>query len=109
MSKPEGKFQKKFCDWLTEQGFKWIRVKANGNSNKGKPDVAVFYGNFWGWLEFKKSKEAEKQPGQQENVDWAQENSFGIFVYPENAEEIKNLLLICKQEASKGLPWITKA
>lgn len=96
MGKPEAKFQKKFIDDLKKHGFKCIRVKASGNVNKSYPDYAVFYRHFWAWIEFKKSKDAEIQPGQEENVKWANENCFGVFVYPENAAEIRSRLLFCK-------------
>lgn len=97
MGKPEAKFQNDFIDELKEHGFKCIRVKASGNSNKGYPDYAVFYRHFWAWLEFKKSYDAEVQPGQKENVEWAKDNSFGAFVYPENSIEIMAQLLSCKR------------
>lgn len=93
MGKPEAKFQKKFIDELKEHGFKCIRVKASGNINKSYPDYAVFYRHFWAWLEFKKSKDAGVRPGQPENVEWSKKNSYGAFVYPENAGSIMNDLL----------------
>lgn len=92
MAQKEAKFQKKFIDDLKKLRFKCIRVKSSGNVNKSYPDYAVFYRRFWAWLEFKKSEDAEHQPGQDENVKWAEENSFGAFVYPENAEEILKIL-----------------
>lgn len=96
MGKPEANFQKKFCDWLTENGFKWIRVKASGNVNKGKPDVAVFWNYGWAWLEFKRSIDAPLRPGQAENIEWAYKNGIGCFVYPENSDEVKRLLTLSK-------------
>lgn len=93
MTTPEGNFQKKFIDKLKMIGFKCIRVKANGNSNKSYPDYAVFYKRFWAWLEFKKDKDAEHQPGQDENINWAMLNSYGKFIYPENAIEVMEALV----------------
>lgn len=100
MVQKEAKFQKKFIDNLKNLGFKCIRVKASGNINKSYPDYAVFYGKFWAWLEFKKSKDAEVQPGQPENVEWAKKNSYGAFVYPENAEDVFDYLnyLMAKED-----------
>lgn len=97
MGKPEANFQKKFCDWLTDNEFKWIRVKANGNTNKGKPDVAVFWYAGWAWLEFKAHEDSPHRPGQDENVAWAQKNSYGSFVYPENEDEVKAALMVCRE------------
>lgn len=84
--KKESDFQRDFIKGLKDLGFKCIRVKASGNVNKSYPDYAIFYRFFWGWLEFKKFKDAEVQPGQKEKVEWANENSFGAFVYPENSQ-----------------------
>lgn len=52
----------------------------------------IFKEGFWGWIEFKKSKNAKKRPGQQENIDWANENSWGAFCYPGNRDEVYNEL-----------------
>ena len=98
MGKPEAKFQNKYIDDLKKAGFKCIRVKASGNSNKGVPDYAVFYKKFWAWLEFKRSADAEVRPGQPENVEWAKNNSWGAFVYPENAEAVLDVLMMHKIE-----------
>lgn len=57
-----------------------------------KGTTFLFLEGWWGWIEFKKSKNAKKRPGQQQNIDWANENSWGSFVYPENVDEIKKYL-----------------
>ena len=41
-------------------------------------------------LEFKAHKNSPKRPGQQRNIDYAKEVSFGWFVYPEVEEEVYN-------------------
>lgn len=97
MGKPEANFQKNFIDALKDLGFQCIRSKASGNVNKGKPDYAIFYKKFWGWLEFKRSVMAEVQPGQSENIAWAKRNSYGAFVFPANANEIMAELYACKR------------
>lgn len=96
MGKLEAKFQKKFIDDLKKMGFKCIRVKASGNVNKSYPDYAVFYGRFWAWLEFKKSKDAKVRPGQPENIEWAKNNSYGAFVSPETADGVMDVLIYHK-------------
>ena len=57
-----------------------------------KGTAFIFKEGFWGWIEFKKTKKSPKRPGQQQNIDWANENSWGAFVYPENAKEVKDFL-----------------
>lgn len=91
-------FQRAFCVWLSSHGFKWIRVKADGASNKGKPDIAVFWMGGWAWLEFKRSRKAPYRPGQRENIAWASKAGMGAFVFPENEQLIKNMLLKRKSE-----------
>lgn len=77
-------FEDTFISSLRKLGYRVER------SEKGA--AFIFKEGFWGWLEFKKSKNAKKRPGQQQNIDWANENSWGSFVYPENAKEVKEYL-----------------
>ena len=48
----------------------------------------IFKEGFWGWIEFKQHKNSKARPGQKENVEWAQQNSWGSFVYEENKDEV---------------------
>lgn len=77
-------FEDTFISSLRKLGY---RVERNENGT-----AFIFKEGFWGWIEFKKSKNAKKRPGQQENIDWANENSWGSFVYPENRKEIMDYL-----------------
>lgn len=88
----EKDFQKSFISWCRKQGFKVFKQQMNATTRAGTPDAFLFLEGWWGWIEFKKSKNAKKRPGQQENIDWANENSWGAFCYPENEEEIKSYL-----------------
>lgn len=88
----EKDFQAKVIKWLRSKGFKCFKQQMNATTRAGTPDLFIFKEGWWGWIEFKKSKNAAKRPGQQENIDWAQENSWGAFVWPENFEQIKDEL-----------------
>lgn len=77
-------FQKKFVSSVRKLGYK-VKFDDTGL-------CFIFKEGFWGWIEFKKSKNAKKRPGQQENIDWANENSWGMFCYPENRDEVYNEL-----------------
>ncbi len=58
----------------------------------GIPDLTVFWRNHWALLETKRSATAAIQPNQQHYIDWANRNSFGAFVYPENEREVLRAL-----------------
>ena len=77
-------FEDTFISSLRKLGYRVER------SEKGT--AFIFKEGWWGWVEFKKSKNSPKRPGQQQNIDWAQENSWGKFVYPENFDETKEEL-----------------
>ena len=77
-------FEDTFISSLRKLGY---RVERNENGT-----AFIFKEGFWGWIEFKKSKNAKKRPGQQQNVDWANENSYGTFCYPEKRDEVYNYL-----------------
>lgn len=62
-----------------------------------KGTAFIFKEGFWGWIEFKQHRNSKARPGQKENVAWANENSWGSFVYEENrAEVLKYLKEIAK-------------
>ena len=88
----EANFQAKFIKWARGKGFKCYKQQMNATTRAGTPDLFMFKEGWWGWVEFKKSKNSPKRPGQQQNIDWAQENSWGKFVYPENFDETKEEL-----------------
>lgn len=88
----EADFQAKAIKWLRSKGFKCFKQQMNATTRVGTPDLFIFNEGFWGWIEFKKSKNSPKRPGQEQNIAWAQENSWGEFVYPENWEQIKEEL-----------------
>lgn len=90
--KKEATLQDSFIKWLKQHGCKAWKNKQDATTPIGRPDVVFFKEGFWGWAEMKKAKNAKKRPGQDENVKWAKENSWGEFVYPENYEAIKKEL-----------------
>ena len=75
---PRIKFRLKGCDVL----------KNNSGYRQGIPDLTVFYGPYWAWLEVKPSRDADQEPNQEYYVQWAAARAFGAFIYPENEEEV---------------------
>lgn len=88
----EKDFQAKAIKWLRSKGFRCYKQQMNATTRAGTPDCIILKEGWWGMLEFKKSKNSPKRPGQQQNIDWANENSWGSFCYPENWSEIKEYL-----------------
>lgn len=84
----EKDFKAKTVKELRAMGFKVIQLIASAMTPLGQPDTIILKEGFWGMLEFKKSKNAKKRPGQDQWIKWAEENSYGRFIYPENHDEI---------------------
>ena len=86
----EADFQSKFIARLRKLGCKCYKQQMNATTRAGTPDYIVLVGPVWIMLEFKAHKNSPKRPGQQRNIDYAKEVSFGWFVYPEVEEEVYN-------------------
>ena len=63
-------------------------LKNDSGYRQGIPDLSVFCGPYWAWLEVKISVSAPHEPNQEWYVNWAMERGFGAFIYPENEEEV---------------------
>lgn len=68
-------------------------LKNDSGYQQGIPDFTIFYGTAWAWLEFKKSAKERPQPNQPFFIDWADQQSFGAFIYPENRDEVLEEML----------------
>lgn len=88
----EGKLQARIIKWLRSQGCKVIKYEQNATTRAGIPDIIFLKEGFWGVIEVKKTARSPKRPGQEEWVKWAQENSWGAFVWSSNWEEVKKEL-----------------
>lgn len=67
-------------------------LKNDPSYKQGIPDLSVFYKNHWAMLEVKQDSKASKRPNQENYISWANENSFGAFIYPENEKEVLDAL-----------------
>lgn len=59
-------------------------MKNDANYRQGIPDLLILFRNRWALLEVKKSANETPRPNQPWYVNYAQENSFGAFIFPEN-------------------------
>lgn len=88
----ESDFQKEVAGWLRKQGCRVIKQDPAIGKQKGIPDLLLLKEGWWGMLEIKAAKNSSHQPGQDDWVAWADDNSYGKFVYPGNWEQIKEEL-----------------
>lgn len=69
-----------------------VVTKLDSGDIQGIPDLAIFYGSQWAWLEVKRSKDAPEQPNQNFYLNKGIEMSFAAKIYPENKEEVLDAL-----------------
>lgn len=65
-------------------------LKNDSGYLTGVPDLTVLWRNRWAWLEVKREPPGpdDYRPNQEYYVDWAQKNSFGATIFPENETEV---------------------
>lgn len=67
-------------------------MKNDSGYRQGIPDLLILWDQKWAFLEVKKSANETPRPNQEYYVDWAQQNSFGAFIFPENKTEVLTAL-----------------
>lgn len=67
-------------------------IKNDPNYLQGIPDLTIFYGPLWAFLEVKKSANARESPNQRHYIERWSESTFCAFIYPENEEEVLGAL-----------------
>ena len=68
---------------------RWLKRKKCKVLRTDDGMLVAFKEGWWGWFEVKKSRNAPCRPLQPEKIEWAKANSYGVIVYPENFEKIK--------------------
>ena len=85
----ESQFKKKQRQYFEKLGWKFITLEPGGGVPQGFSDTLVIspFGTTH-FVEWKKSKNAKKQPLQEYWQKWLTDNGHDAwFVYPENVEE----------------------
>ncbi len=85
----ESKLQQNIASFCREMGARVTKQDPTIGKQKGLPDLLILKDGWWGMIEVKAHKNSTHQPGQDEWIAWADENSWGKFVYTENWEKIK--------------------
>jgi hypothetical protein len=88
----EGKFQLQLTKKLKDMFPGCVIQRNNPLDIQGIPDLTVFWGPCYAFLEVKESADAEEQPNQRYYVEQFAEMSFAAFIYPENEEEVLDAL-----------------
>jgi hypothetical protein len=65
-----------------------VILKNDPGYLQGVPDLVIFYGDRYAFLEVKASERARAQPNQDYYVRKLNEMSFAAFIYPSNEEDV---------------------
>jgi hypothetical protein len=88
----EAKFQSELIRKLRRLFPDCVILKNDPGYLQGVPDLVIFYGPRYAFLEVKASERARTQPNQDYYVQKLNEMSFAAFVYPSNEEEVLSAL-----------------
>ena len=88
----EGSFQDDYLCSIREDLPGIVILKNDAHYILDIPDFTLLYGDTWAWLEFKSAEDARHQPNQDYYIGLGMDMSYAAFVYPENAEEVRNEL-----------------
>lgn len=88
----EQNLQTQILKWLRSKGCFAMKVPIVAGVPQGTADVFFCKEGFYGFLEVKASKNAKKQPHQDDFIKKMNEWSFASFVWPENWSQIKSSL-----------------
>lgn len=69
-----------------------VILKNDSSYLQGVPDLAIFYGDRYAFLEVKASADAPVQVNQPYYVEKLNQMSFAAFIYPENEREVLSAL-----------------
>lgn len=65
-----------------------IILKNDAQYLQGIPDLVIFYGKNYAFLEVKESATAKHRPNQDYWVDRIGDMSYAAFIYPENEDQV---------------------
>lgn len=92
----ESTLQSKFLSDLRKLGYKCFKQQMNATTRAGTPDCIICYKKFYGFCEFKRSKDATFRPGQEETLEELGKWTYARVVFPENFDTIMSELVLIK-------------
>lgn len=84
----ESNFQKGLIKEIKERYPGCLVLKNDATYIQGIPDLVVFYGSRYAFLEVKKSAKATHRPNQDQWIERLNAMSFARFIWPENKKEV---------------------
>lgn len=88
MSSIEGPYKTQLKKKLERMFPGCVILKNDANYMQGIPDLIILYGDQWGMLETKRSRNAKRETNQPYWVRYLNDMSFAAFIYPENEEDV---------------------
>lgn len=67
-------------------------LKNDSGYQQGIPDLSIFWGPYYAFLEVKPDRDAEHEPNQDYFIEKFAHMSFAAFIYPENEIEVLDAL-----------------
>jgi hypothetical protein len=88
----EAEFQAKLIKKLRRMFPECVILKNDPGYLQGVPDLVIFYGDRYAFLEVKASEDAPTRPNQPYYVKLLNSMSFAAFIYPSNEQEVLDAL-----------------
>lgn len=84
----EAEYQATLIPKLREMFHHCVILKNDAGYLPGIPDLVIFYGSRYAFLEVKAKETSPAQPNQHHYVNELNAMSFAAFIYPSNEQEI---------------------
>ena len=88
----ESDFQAKLIKKLRRMFPSCIILKNDPGYLQGIPDLVIFHGDRYAFLEVKAKEDAPNRPNQEYYVEKLSAMSFAAFIYPSNEQEVLRAL-----------------
>lgn len=88
----EAEYQSKLIKKLRLLFLDCVILKNDSSHLQGIPDLVIFHGNRYAFLEVKASENSPTRVNQPYYVELLDDMSFAAFIYPSNEEEVLSAL-----------------
>ena len=84
----ESNFQSKLIKKIKEIFPDSFVLKNDASYKQGVPDLTIFNGSKWAFLECKRKENSQRQPNQEYYIDKLGRMGYAKFIYPENRDQV---------------------